>query len=99
MQISFYHNLVTHHFEIHTDEETAYIEYEDYLGTLTLYNTHIPYSLLGKDIFKKLAEQTFNYINTQDYKMVPRCPLLIIYLNKHPEYQHLIGRYFGGDQD
>ncbi|MDB4999826.1 MAG: hypothetical protein JWR76_903, partial [Mucilaginibacter sp.] len=33
MQISFYHNLVAHHFEIHTDEETAYIEYEDHLGT------------------------------------------------------------------
>jgi len=61
-------------------------------GEIYLTHTEVPAELGGRGIASALAKQTMQDIDKQGLKLVPVCPFIATYIDKHPEWKKLIFR-------
>ena len=83
-------NPATHRFEATIGGKTAFVQYKLRPGVMTVLHTEVPQELEGQGIASALSKQVLEYIATENLKLVPLCPYLKGYLQKHPEYQYLV---------
>lgn len=79
-------------FEIHTDDETAFLLCRFYKSDIALMHTEVPYRLSGKGIASALAQHAFERAKEHNKKVMAYCPLVGAYLKRHPEYNELIDK-------
>jgi len=79
-----------HRFAVHLDGATALLTYKQQAGTITLVHTEVPPAMEGKGIGGQLAKTALNYARENHLKVVPRCPFVASYVQRHPEYQDLV---------
>jgi predicted GNAT family acetyltransferase len=80
-------------FEFEEEGETAYLEFEvDGHGWITLWHTEVPPRLRGRGIAGMLAQTAFEYARDNQLKVDVICPIAIDFLQKHPEFQGLVGK-------
>lgn len=77
-------------FELTVDGYTAFIDYKEREGIITLIHTESPEELSGRGVATALIEKTLQYIEDNNYKLVPLCPLVAAYLKRHPEWQRIV---------
>jgi predicted GNAT family acetyltransferase len=77
-------------FELTVDGYTAFIDYKEREGIITLIHTESPEELAGRGVATALIEKTLQYIEDNNYKLVPLCPLVVAYLKRHPEWQRIV---------
>ncbi len=84
------HNFDARRFEIHYGDQTARLEY--YLRGRTIVYTHtaVPLLLEGHGIAGRLAKEALDYARTNGLSVVPLCPYVADYIEKHPEYGDLV---------
>jgi predicted GNAT family acetyltransferase len=57
---------------------------------LNYHHTFVPPELRGQHIGQDLVKYALDYAVSNGYKVVPQCPFVRAYIERHPEYKDLI---------
>ncbi len=79
-----------HQFELIVDGHTALAAYRLKPGVITFIHTEVPKELGGRGIGGQLAKGALDQVRERGLKVVPICPFIKAYIEKHPEYQDLL---------
>lgn len=79
-------------YEFHIDGDLARIEYMKAQGKIFLTHTEVPAKFEGKGIGSALIKQALDDIQQKGLTLVPLCPFVAAYINRHPEYNTLISK-------
>ena len=83
-------NPAAHQFETTVNGKTAVVQYKLRNGVMTVLHTIVPKELEGQGIAAALTKQVLAYIAEEKLELIPLCPYMAAYLQKHPEYQSLV---------
>ena len=92
-------NEAKHQFEISIDEHKALIVYREKDNIITLIHTEVEPELEGKGVATAVIEKTLDYIEKDNYKLVPLCPLVFAYIKRHPEWKRIVDENFKGFEE
>ncbi|CAK7005057.1 MAG: hypothetical protein PARBA_00197 [Parabacteroides sp.] len=80
-------------YEFHIGKYTPLIEYiKSKNGEIYLTHTEVPPQLEGQGIGAQLVKKVLDDIDRQALRLVPMCPFVAGYIQKHPEWKRLIMR-------
>lgn len=77
-------------FEMEVNGETAFIEYKEKDKKMYLVHTETPPELEGKGVASALVQKTLNYLAQHQLQVVPLCPFVQSYLQRHPQWNSLV---------
>lgn len=77
-------------FEIHEADRVATLAYSQRDGKLYLIHTEVPKPLEGRGYASALAKSALDYAKENQLTVVPYCPFVRAYLQRHPEYAPLV---------
>lgn len=78
-------------FEIDTpDGELGVAEYRLVDDTIIFIHTEVPNPESNKGFGSALAEAGMDYARRNRLKVIPRCPFIAAYIQRHPEHQDLL---------
>lgn len=83
-------NLEKHQFEMIVDGHIALAAYRLTPDTITFTHTEVPKELGGRGIGSQLAKGALDQVRKRGMKVVPLCPFIKAYIEKHAEYQDLL---------
>ena len=83
-------NETAHRFEMIVNGNAAIIEYKEYPGKIALIHTEVPAILEGKGVATAIIEKTLNYIEQNNLKLIPLCPMVVAYINRHPGWKRIV---------
>ena len=82
-------------FEIRVDGELAgFADYSRRGGRLILRHTEIRDAFEGRGLGSKLAQGALDAARTGGEAVVPLCPFIASYIEKHPDYEDLVDQEF-----
>ena len=85
------HNATARRFELDIDGHMGKAWYRLSPGTITFTHTDVPDALAGRGVGSKLARAALEYARTEKLRVVPLCPFIAAYIQKHPaEYGDLV---------
>ena len=76
-------------FELTIDGETAVAAYERDGDTIVFTHTVVPAALRGQGIGSRLIGGALAQVRGEGPKVVPQCPFVAAYLDKHPDAANL----------
>jgi hypothetical protein len=79
-----------HRFELDADGHVAFSNYTHAGNVITIQHTEVPKELGGRGIGSALARGVLEFARAQGLKVVPRCPFVKSYIDKHPEFADLL---------
>jgi len=82
-------NAESHQLELEIQGSIAFIEYKLSGNTLFLIHTEVPTALEGKGVAGAIVQKTLQYAKDNNYKIVPICPFVRHYLEKHKEWNDI----------
>lgn len=77
-------------FQTEVDGFLAFIDYALNETTITLIHTEVPAELGGKGLGGKVVKAALDYARDQGLKVIPQCPFVAHYIEKHKEYEVLV---------
>ncbi len=83
-------NVERHRYELQIDGATAFLQYQRRAGVVTLIHTEVPPALRGGGVAGQLARFALETARAAGERVVPMCPYVQAYLQKHPEYADLV---------
>lgn len=83
MEIILNNNEQAQRFETRIDGQLAYLEYKVSGDTIYLTHLFVPPSLRGQGIAAEITRQAIASINAQGLEIVPVCPYVITYMQRH----------------
>ena len=87
---NFTFNEAASQFQLTVEGHTAFIEFSRTGDIIILPHTEVPAALEGRGVGKQLVEQTLTYIEQQGWKVVPLCPFVKAYIQRHPEWERIV---------
>ena len=82
-----------HQYECHIGKYVPKIEYiKTKNGEIYLTHTEVPVALEGKGVSSQLAEKVLKDIEKQELRLVPLCPFVAGYIQKHPDWRRIVMR-------
>jgi hypothetical protein len=83
-------NPAKHRFETEVEGRLAVAEYALDGDMITFTHTIVPSELEGRGIGSALAKAALEVARERGFAVVPRCPFIRGYIERHPEYQALV---------
>jgi uncharacterized protein len=84
-------NNQTHHrYELTVDGHLAATYYKVSDGVITFIHTEVPPELGGQGVGSKLVMGALDQVRAAGLKVIPQCPFVKAYIDKHPEYADLL---------
>lgn len=83
-------NISENQFELSIEGYTAYVEYSIHGNVITFIHTEVPFPLKGKGVASTLAGAVLEFARENNLSVIPQCPFIKTYINKHDEYLPLI---------
>jgi uncharacterized protein len=77
-------------YEVRVDGKLAVLEYRDAGGVRYYTHTEVPEALEGHGIAGQLAKAALDEAQAQSLTIVPLCPFVRSYIQRHPEYKPLV---------
>ena len=77
-------------FELPVDGHVAFSQYQRAPGTITFLHTEVPKELEGRGIGSRLARGALELVRAEGLRVVPKCPFIAGFIQKHPEFQNLL---------
>jgi predicted GNAT family acetyltransferase len=91
MDITIRHDPEHRQFVADVDGHEAVVQYrETEQGTFDLFRTFTPEALRGRGIAGRLVEATLEHARANGWKIVPTCPYVTRYVERHPEHRDLV---------
>jgi uncharacterized protein len=84
------HNEAEHRFEHGEGANLAQLQYVRRGDMLIFTHTEVPDEAEGQGIGTALAHAALEHASSAGMKVVPRCPFVARYMERHPEYEHLL---------
>jgi predicted GNAT family acetyltransferase len=79
-------------YEMRLDGGIAFIDYTVSANVRTLTHAEVPVALRGGGVAARLTAGALQLARSQGIKVVPRCPYIVTFMERHPEYQDLLAR-------
>lgn len=79
------HNEARGEFEIILGDEKAVLQYRRTANSITLIHTEVPQADRGRGLGNQLIRAALDFAHFNQLKVVPVCPFVKAYLQKHPE--------------
>lgn len=92
--LAIYKNQASKRFELTVDGYTAFIDYKEGKDFIALIHTESPEELAGRGVATALIEKTLHYIESNNYRLVPLCPLVFAYIKRHLEWVRIVREDF-----
>ena len=84
-------NVALHQYEFRIGDLIPRIEYiKTKNGEIYLTHTEVPSALEGKGVGSSLVRLALEVIERQQLRLVPLCPFVAGYVQKHPEWKRLV---------
>lgn len=83
-------NTAEHRFEVNLEGQVAYAEYSLVEHGLILPHTVVPEAFEGKGVGSALARTALGYARDHALKVIPVCPFMAAYIQKHPEWHDIV---------
>lgn len=83
-------NETARRFEITVDGHTGCLRYKKTADRIELIHTEVPPELGGRGLGAVLAKAALDYAEQSDLKVIPFCPFVKKYLERHTEYASLL---------
>jgi predicted GNAT family acetyltransferase len=83
-------NKATKQYEFHIDGLIPRIMYQKSGDKIFLIHTEVPLELGGKGIANQLVKKVLEDTQKRGLKLVPLCPFVKKYLQRHPEWEFLV---------
>jgi uncharacterized protein len=78
-------------FVTEVDSEVAFISYRELPNrVLDLHHTFVPAAVRGSGIASRLTAHALHHAREHGYAVVPSCPFVAIYIERHAEYRDLL---------
>jgi predicted GNAT family acetyltransferase len=77
-------------FELESDGYVAFSDYRRNNSVLTIVSTKVPKELEGRGIGSRLVRGALKIAREQGLKVVPKCPFVKAYIDKHSEFADLL---------
>jgi predicted GNAT family acetyltransferase len=77
-------------FRVGEGEDAAVLQYRLTPGRITFLHTRVPEALRGQGVAQELAHAGLEHAKAMTLRVVPICPFVQSYLEKHPEYQTMV---------
>lgn len=77
-------------YELTVDGHTAFAAYKRAGDTLIFDHTVVPSEIGGRGIATRLIAAALNDVRSRGLKLVPQCPFVAAYIEKHPEQRDLV---------
>ncbi|PWE00301.1 GNAT family N-acetyltransferase [Marinilabilia rubra] len=78
-------------FELQVDHHTAKLYYEAYEPSVwRLTSTQVPGDLKGQGVGSSLVKQTVQYCRNNHIRVIPECPFIVKYMDRHPEMKDVL---------
>ena len=77
-------------FETEVDGHLAIIEYSVMPNILSLNHTEVDRALAGKGVGGELVEKVLLELELRGLKVIPECPFIKRYIEKHPEWNSIV---------
>ncbi len=85
-------NAPQHRFEMKVGDYTAIIEYKQKENRIALIHTEVPPELEGQGAATAIIEKTLDYIEKNNFKLIPLCPLVVAYIKRHPDWKRILDK-------
>jgi len=79
-------------FEIRTDAGIGQLTYLRRGDVLEMVHTEVPDASEGRGYGAKLAEAALDFARREGAKVIPSCPFVAAYIERHPKYEDLVAR-------
>lgn len=76
--------------ETHVEGMLSKIEYQIADGRIYYYHTEVPPEQEGRGIASGMTKFALDYARQQGLGVVPLCPFVEAYIQRHPEYKSLV---------
>ena len=86
------HNEPEHRFEVEIDGQLSVADYAMEGDRMIFTHTYTPPAQRGRGIAEKLVRAGLEHARTSNYKVVPACSYVAVFIERHPEYQPLLAR-------
>jgi predicted GNAT family acetyltransferase len=83
-------NRARNRYELTVEGATAHVDYARAPGVITFIHTIVPERLGGRGIGSKLAQYVLDDARRNGEKVIPQCPFIAAYIQRHQEYQGLV---------
>jgi uncharacterized protein len=83
-------NEAANQFELSVDGQTAVMTYHRRPGSIAFLHTEVPPALAGRGIAGRLARAGLDFARRQNVKVVPACPFVAAFIQRHPEDRDLV---------
>jgi predicted GNAT family acetyltransferase len=84
------HNREHSRYEVELDGQRAIIQYRDSGGLRYYLHTEVPEELEGHGIASVMARAALDEAQAEGLTIVPLCPFVRGYIEKHPQYKALV---------
>lgn len=85
-------NRALERYELDTAGGLAFIDYRRTGAVVTLVHAEVPAALQGHGLGSRLVRGALDLVRAAGEKVVPRCPFVVDYVNRHCEVQDLLAR-------
>lgn len=86
MELVIQHNTDKRRFETEVEGHVALVEYNLFNNGINYTHTEVPTQLEGRGIGSALAKHVLNYARENNLRVMPLCPFIKAYIDRHPEY-------------
>lgn len=83
-------NRAEQEFEIDVDGHRATAAYQREGDTIVFTHTRVPRAIEGRGVGSKLIRGALDAVRDEGLKVVPQCPFVAAYIERHPEYRALL---------
>lgn len=90
MTENIHQNVAEKRFELNMEGKTAIVEYDLFDDRIAFLHTEVPPQLEGRGIGSALAKYVLDYASANHMKVLPLCPFIKSYMDRHEEYASLL---------
>ncbi|MDF0486966.1 GNAT family N-acetyltransferase [Sphingomonas sp. H39-1-10] len=83
-------NRSEHEFEIVVDGHRAVAAYQMEDDTIVFTHTIVPEAIEGRGVGSRLIRAALDSARDRKLKVIPQCPFVAAYIERHPEYRDLL---------
>ncbi len=76
--------------ELEIGDAIAFVDYRRTGTVLVLTHAEVPPALEGRGIGARLVRGVLELVRARGERVVPRCPFIARYIERHPEYRDLV---------
>jgi predicted GNAT family acetyltransferase len=90
--VSVIHDEAARRFVVGSGDEVALLQYRESPGRITFLHTEVPEAFRGRGIAQRLAHAGLEHARARGLEVIPLCPFVRAYLEKHREYASLVAK-------